>query len=661
MKFKTALVLAVFLAGVCFIGSSSTAEPRVLEILQGVDTWIIQDTSRILSYIDSCNQVTDNALKGSRHWQSTYDDLSFLLGIDLATDTRVDNTGRYYFLLRITGQVQALFYVDSPMEFPHQLTPNNWADMGINIGYYYPHPTGKYVLVGIHQYGNENFDIYKFDRDGKFQPLLADPAIQFRSLVFKNEDEFFCVSNDRKTQTLIRYTISAGKIDTIYTEPGWFSVSDYQDGKLSLVRWLSFSESQLFVLDEQTKKPQDISKVGLYWGGVFTKDGKVLTYCDALSTEEEFAKFAMIDLKKPKKLNLVYDPKLEIDDYAWMPEVGIAVCAANKDGYSEFLAFDLHGNKVGVAQPEIGVVIDLSSNDYGDVVFSYSSPRVPPTSYHFRLGWDKIEQLVPVATFGFDFSKMDVQVIRYPSKDGTMIPSLLYVPKDAKKDGSNPAVVSYHGGPPSQSRPWFQRNIAFALSRGLIMMFPNVRGSSGYGPAWEEADNLKGRFTALDDAAAAIDYLINEKWSNPDKIAIWGGSYGGYTVNYLATNFPNKFACVVSEVGVADVDYSTTHGDVTFSAGWEKEMGPVGSELTQKLSPIFYAHNVSRPILVTAGFHDPRVFPGDPRRFSWVLKELGKDVLYFEQTESGHGGSQKKFLIEDFARSYVFILDHLLK
>lgn len=661
MKFKNALVVAVFVAGMCFIGSGTMAEPRVLEILGQTDTWIIQDTARILSYIDSCNQVTDNALKGSKHWQSTYDDLSFLLGIDLATDAKVDNTGRYYFLLRITGQVQALFYVDSPVEFPHQLTPNNWADMGINIGYYQPHPSGKYVLVGIHQYGNENFDIYKFDRDGKFQPLLADPAIQFRSLVFKNEDEFFCISNDRKTQTLIKYTISTGKIDTLYTEPGWFSVTDYQGGKLSLVRWLSFSESQLFVLDEETLKPQDISKIGLYWGGVFTKDGKVLTYCDALSTEEEFAKFALIDLKKPKKLNLVYDPKLEIDDYSWMPEIGIAVCAANRDGYSEFLAFDLHGNKVETAQPEIGVVIDLSSNDYGDVVFSYSSPRVPPTSYHFRLGWDKIEQLVPVATFGFDFSKMDVQVIRYPSKDGTMIPSLLYVPKDAKKDGSNPAVVSYHGGPPSQSRPYFQRNIAFALSRGLIMMFPNVRGSSGYGPAWEEADNLEGRFAALEDAASAIDYLINQGWSNPDKIAIWGGSYGGYTVNYLAVNYPNKFACIVSEVGVADVDYSTTHGDVTFSAGWEKEMGPVGSELTQKLSPIFYAHNVSRPILVTAGFHDPRVFPGDPRRFGYVLKELGKDVLYFEQTESGHGGSQKKFLIEDFARSYVFILDHLLK
>jgi dipeptidyl aminopeptidase/acylaminoacyl peptidase len=269
--------------------------------------------------------------------------------------------------------------------------------------------------------------------------------------------------------------------------------------------------------------------------------------------------------------------------------------------------------------------------------------------------------MVSMSTFGFDFSNVDVKIIHYPSKDGTMIPALLYVPKDAKKDGNNPAVVSYHGGPPAQSRPYFQRNIAFALSQGLVMLFPNVRGSTGYGPAWEEADNLEGRFSALEDDASAIDYLINEKWSSPNKIAIWGASYGGYTVNYLATHYPDKFACVVSEVGVADEDYENTHGDITFSAGWEKEMAPIGSELAHKLSPIFYAENVKRPMLVTAGFHDPRVFAGGPRRFSYVLKQLGKNVLYYEQIKSGHGGSQKSFLIEDFTRAYVFMLDYIMK
>jgi dienelactone hydrolase len=661
MKFKTILLFSVFLLAGWFSSPNIQAQTRVEEILKGADAWIIQDTTRILSYIDSCDRVTDDVLKRSKYWQSTSDDLSFLLGIDLATDPQIDNTGRVYFLMRITGENEALFYMDAPMEFPHQLTPNNWADQGITIGYYSIHPSGKYVLVGVMQYGDENFDIYKFDRDGKFHPLLINPAIQYRSLTFKNEDEFYIMSNDHKTQTLIKYTISTSKIDTVYTEPGWFGTIDYLDGKLLLIRWLSFSESQLFVFDEKTKKAFDITEKGLYSGGAFTQDGRVLTLTSALSTKEEFPKFALIDLKKPKKLTLLYDPKMEVDNFVLIRPVGTVMAALNKDGYSELLGFNLKGQSVDVPQPEIGVITNIFCNDFGDAVFDFSSPRVAPTFYHFRLGWEQVRQMVPISTFGFDFSNVEVKVIRYPSKDGTMIPALLYVPKDAKKDGNNPAVISYHGGPPEQSRPYFQRNIAFALSQGLVMLFPNVRGSTGYGPAWEQADNLEGRFSALEDDAWAIEYLINEKWSNPNKIAIWGASYGGYTVNYLAAHYPDKFACVVSEVGVTDNDYENTHGDLTFQAGWAKEMAPIGSELAHKLSPIFYAENVKKPMLVTAGFHDPRVFAGGPRRFSYLLKQLGKDVLYYEQVKSGHGGSQKSYLIEDFCRAYVFMLDHIMK
>ena len=89
-------------------------------------------------------------------------------------------------------------------------------------------------------------------------------------------------------------------------------------------------------------------------------------------------------------------------------------------------------------------------------------------------------------------------------------------------------------------------------------------------------------------------------------------------------------------------------------------MGPVGSELTRELSAIFKAENVKRPLLVTGGFNDPRVPGGDPRRFGWVLSKLGKDVLYFEQTKAGHGAALKTQLIEDFTRSYVFMLDHIM-
>ncbi len=658
------LFLAIMLA-VC----PAQGQDHVETILTEADTWIITDTTRIMNFIEESNRTTLDRLQDSPHWGSTYDDLSFLLSIDYVGDPQMDNTGRMYYIMRITGQTGALFYTDEPMGFPHQLTPNNWDDAGYQIGYFQVHPSGDFLLVATHLYGNENYDIYMFHRDGTFEPLLVDGQIQFRQPVFKNADEFFLISNDRTSQALIKYTISTGKIDTIYTEPGWFGPDDYRDGAILCTRWLSFSESQLFVVDEQTGQAGDLTGKHLYNGGFFTSDGRVVTQTSALSKEDEFLKFALVDPQKPKKLKLIYDPQVDTDEgFLLVQEQDIVVALLNTDGYSQLRAFDLQGRRLESPDQGIGVIfgyapssIGYAANDRGDISYSFSSPNTAPSVYSFRPGTKQLTEWATVSTFGFDFSNIDVQLVRYPSKDGTMVPAFLYVPKTAQRNGQNPAAVLYHGGPPAQSRPYFQRNIAFALSRGLVMMFPNVRGSTGYGPAWEAADNLKGRFRALEDDIAAVEYLIDEGWSNPDKIAIWGGSYGGYTVNYLAANWPDRFACVVSEVGVADVNYELTHGDVTFQSGWEKEYGPVGSDLIHQLSPIFKSQDIARPMLVTAGFNDPRVFAGEPRRFGYLLKELGKDVLYYEEVEGGHGGVTTSQVVEQYTRNYVFILDHIMK
>lgn len=663
-------LLGLFMCLLAVMLSASTVLPQeqIEEILSEVDAWIISDTTRIFDFIEECNKEALDRLQDSPNWQSTYDDLSFLLSIDYVGDPQLDNTGRMYYVMRITGQTGALFYADGPMGFPHQLTPNNWDDLGNHVGFFVVHPSGEFLLVATHLHGNENYDIYKFNRDGSFEPLLIDGGIQFRQPVFKNADEFFLISNDRTSQSLIKYTISTGQIDTIYTEPGWFGPEDYHDGTILCTRWLSFSESQLFLVDAQTGEARDLTEKDLYNGGFFTRDGRVVTQTSALSSQDEFLKYALVDPAKPKKLKLVYDPQADSDEgFLVIREKGVVVALLNKDGYSQLIAFDLEGQEIATPELGIGVIfgyapasIGYAANDLGDITYSFSSPSTAPSAYSFRLGAEKLTKWAAVSTFGFDFSNIDVQLVHYPSEDGTRVPAFLYVPKTAQKNGQNPAVVVYHGGPPSQSRPYFQRNIAFALSRGLVMMFPNVRGSSGYGPAWEAADNLEGRFRALEDDIAAVDYLVNEGWSNSNKIAIWGASYGGYTVNYLATNWPDKFACAVSEVGVADVNYELTHGDVTFQAGWEKEYGPVGSDLLRKLSPIFKSESIARPMLVTAGFYDPRVFAGEPRRFGYLLKKLGKDVLYYEEVEAGHGGSTTSQIIEQYTRNYTFILDHIM-
>jgi len=667
MNFRVivSVFLTVFLTVSCLHAQSSG---NIEELLKGIDEWVTTDTVRIHAYIDSTNAVTVKNLEQSKFWEQTMNDLSFLLGIDYIGSPQIDNTGRIYFLMRITGESASLFYMDNPMAWPVQITPNNWTEEGFIISSFNVHPTGDFILVSVNKFGDEMHDIWYFTRDGKFRPLLESRTVRYAGTIFDddNPDQFFLYIDNRAEMHIGHYTISTGKLDTIYSEEGAFYPTDYHKGKITFVRWKSFSETQLAMLDLASGKVTDLSDITLVWGAGFTEDGRVLALTSAESKEEEFMKFCLLDPEEPKKFNILYDPKKETDGYLFMRKKGIIIAVLNNDGYSQLMGFDLNGNSVAVPKLDIGVLggqsaDEITSNDLGDIVFSFSSPVIPPTAFAFSLGDSDVKQIGNISTFGFDFSNIDVEVIRYKSDDGWEIPALLYTPANAKKDGSNPAIVNYHGGPPSQSRPHFQRNVAFALSKGFVMMFPNVRGSTGYGPAYEKADNLEGRFASLIDCERALDYLIDEGWSSPDKIAIWGASYGGYVVNWLATQAPEKSACVVSMVGVSDVDHTNKNSSQVFARGWEKEYGPVGSELTHKLSPIFFSDNASKPVLITAGYNDPRVPPSDPRRFAYVLSKLNKPVWYYEETEAGHGGSFKAQIIFDYTSYYVFTMMHVMK
>jgi dipeptidyl aminopeptidase/acylaminoacyl peptidase len=653
-----------------FLASANAGE--IEDILADADTWIISDTAKIMSYIDSCQQVFDNKIEQSPYYADTYRDLSFLLGIDYVGSPQIDNTGRIYFMMRITGETAHLFYIDEPMSWPHQLSPNSWPAEGYTIWGYEPHPSGDYILVFAMKYGSERHDIWKFNRDGSFKPLLVNPSVRYSNTIFKNKDEFFLAIDDQENQFFCKYTISTGKLDTIYADPDkeWIGIYDYDkdSDKLLCGRFFSFSETQFFLLDLNTMKTTDITDKGSYDNAEFTGDGRVMFTTNKKSKKNEFNKLVIVDINKPKKMTVLYDPKMENGGYEYIKDQKTIIMTLNKDGYSALAAFDLDGKPIAVPEIPVGVLSgggnydeNGSTNDLGDFVYGFSSPNTPPTIFHFKLGENKITKLADVATFGFDFSKIKVEVVRYPSKDGTMIPALLYAPKDIKLDGKNPAIVEYHGGPPDQWKPYFQRNLAFGLAKGIVFLRPNVRGSTGYGPEWEKADNRKGRFQALEDDEAAIDYLVNEGYTSYDRVGIWGGSYGGYTVNYLAVNAPEKFACAISQVGVADQDYQQTHGDVGGRNIWEEEFGKVGTKMVHDLSPIWKSNQLQRPILLTAGFYDPRVFPGDPRRFSYLLGKLGKEVYYLEDTKAGHGATTKESLITEFSQYYTFFLEHIMK
>jgi dienelactone hydrolase len=640
---------------------------QVETILNEVDPWIAEDSARVNEFIGKHNEITLERISSSPHWEPTLQDLGDILGIDYLGSPDIDNTGRIYFKMRITGEESALFYIDGPWQWPIQMTPNGWEDKGLQTGSYKVDPDGKYLYLNVMTYGDENWDIYRFERGGDYRVLLEDRSLSFGLPYIIDDNRFYfsISSHDLGTVWLARYDIATSKVDTLYTEPGAYALVDQRESTLLCVRIRSMSELQLFEVDVETGETRDLTDWGLFHSGDYTKDGRVITLSGALSSEDEFMKLAVFTPAdapvSPDNMDLLYDPGVEIDGAAFNREIGLAAVFLNRDGYSDGVVLALDGSVRFMPTPGVGIIGEGNINDRGDIVFSFNSPSVVPSAYYLATGKETLEPIGKISTFGYDFSKVSVEVIHYPSTDGTMIPALLYAPEGAERDGANPCIVNYHGGPMGQSRPYFQRNIAFALSRGVVFLFPNVRGSTGYGPAWEQADDLGNRFQALEDAEAALDYMFEEGWTTPERTAIWGASYGGYTVNHLAVHAPEKFACGVSEVGVSDVDWTNNYSNQIFRDAWQREMAPLGSDLSKALSPIYFAHAVKRPLYLTAGSNDPRVPPSDPRRFAYVLDKLGKDMLFYEETKAGHGGSTKSMVTHDLSRAYTFTFDHILE
>ncbi len=660
-----AVLAAAMLVTPALAREAREAEHESIEsILEEIDAWVVSDTTRILAFIEEHNRKTEERIASSPFWESTVEELSDILGIDFIGSPDIDLTGRIYLTMRITGEEASLFYVDGPGRWPVQVSPNGWTEKGLQLGSLRLDPSGDYLYQMVMRHGDENWDVYRFERDGSYRVLLEDRDISFGTPHIIDDDSFYFSIDNSDQIWFARYHIATGVVDTLYTEPGAFYLTDQHDGKLLGMRFLSFSESQIFEVDASSGEARDLTEVALFWSADYTKDGHVVALTDARSDEDEFMKLVVLDPAKapvkPARMEVLYDPGIEIDDGYFNREAGLGVATLNRDGYSEIVTIDLEGNVKPLPSPGVGIIGGVGLNDRGDIVFGFNSPSTPPTIYKSAAGGRALEQVGRVSTFGFDFSKVNVSVVHYPSTDGTMIPALLYLPEGAERNGETPCVVDYHGGPPGQSRPYFQRNIAFALSKGLMFFYPNVRGSTGYGPAWERADNLEGRFQALEDAEAALDYVVAEGWTNPRRTAIWGASYGGYTVDYLSAHAPAKFACVVSDVGYGDVDWDIEQGDQTFREGWEREMGPVGSDLNRRLSPIYDAHAVERPILATGGYNDPRVVASGPRRFAYVLERLGKEVYYYENVEAGHGASRKSDVVLSLARTYAFTFDHIL-
>ncbi|MDQ0968683.1 prolyl oligopeptidase [Flavobacterium sp. W4I14] len=338
-----------------------------------------------------------------------------------------------------------------------------------------------------------------------------------------------------------------------------------------------------------------------------------------------------------------------------------------KDASTNIIQFDLAGKRIGeVKLPAIGTVDSFGGyKEDKEFFYSFSNFTTPGTIYRYDI--NKSESILyKKSGLQFNTDNYETKQVFYPSKDGTKVPMFIVSKKGIKLDGNNPVYLYAYGGFQVSLTPGFSLSRLLFLERGGIYVQPSLRGGSEYGEAWHKAGMLAKKQNVFDDFIAAAEYLVKEKYTNPAKIAISGGSNGGLLVGACMTQRPDLFKVALPAVGVLDM---LRYHKFTVGWGWAVEYGSSDKkedfDYLIKYSPL---HNLKSGVnypatLITTADHDDRVVPAHSFKFAATLQDKYKGenpVLIRIETKAGHGaGKPTTKVIEEAADVWSFVFQNL--
>jgi dipeptidyl aminopeptidase/acylaminoacyl peptidase len=330
------------------------------------------------------------------------------------------------------------------------------------------------------------------------------------------------------------------------------------DRKLAVLENVSVNESYVWSVDVATGEKNLLTPKGgnepvAYAGALWGMDGKGLYV--TTDKESEFQRLAYLDAATGRHTYLTSHIPWDVDGFALSPDGKTIAFETNEEGLSVLHLLDTATGKEKPA-PKLpvgligGIVWHNNSRDLG---FDLSTVRTPSDAYSIDVTTGKLEQWTESETAGLNpASFSEPELVRWKSFDGKTISGFLYKPA-ARFTGPRPVVVIIHGGPEGQSRPGFQgRNNFYLDELGVALLYPNVRGSTGFGKSFVKLDNGVRREDSVKDIGSLLDWIPSRPELDASRIMITGTSYGGYMTLAVATHYDAKIRCAVDVVGISN-------------------------------------------------------------------------------------------------------------
>jgi dipeptidyl aminopeptidase/acylaminoacyl peptidase len=269
-------------------------------------------------------------------------------------------------------------------------------------------------------------------------------------------------------------------------------------------------------------------------------------------------------------------------------------------------------------------------------------------------------RLASASLAGLDATSfVEAESVSFKSFDGETVYGILYMPRGASAERKPPVILSVHGGPTSQARPSFNAIGQYLVSRGYALLDLNFRGSTGYGKRFARLDNQRLRPNAVKDMQAAVDWLRATKPVDASRVAVTGGSYGGYMTFAALSQLPDTFKAGVGFVGVSNWVTALQGASPQLKASDRIEYGniddPADREFFKELSPLTHVANVKAPLMVMHGANDPRDPVGEADQFVRAIRERGGVVEYLRFPDEGHGIRKMSNRVTAYRRMAAFL------
>jgi dipeptidyl aminopeptidase/acylaminoacyl peptidase len=538
----------------------------------------------------------------------------------------------------------------------------------------FPEEAADYFVLNKDVGGNEFYQNYRFDLKSGDVTLLTDGKSRNEAGVWSHHGKLLAYTSTRrngKDSDLYVIENADKTTDHLLAQvegAGWDPVDWSPDNKTLLVRQeISINETNLLLVDASSGRMTRLNSTGqraAYSGGQFGKEG-LYVISDSGS---EFRTLGIFDLNTKQFKSLTRDIPWNVDLMQLSPDGSKIAFVTNEDGASRVYLLDTASAKYRPLDglPE-GVIGDIEWNSNSrDLEFTIGSYNASSDVFSVDVSSGKADRWTESEMGGIDPSHFaKPQLIKWPTFDGRQISGFLYRPPDSA-GRKLPVIINIHGGPEAQFRPgYIGRNNYFLNELGVAIIFPNVRGSDGYGKTFLDLDNGEKREDSVKDIGALLDWIKTRPDLDPDRIMITGGSYGGYMTLACSFHYADRIRCSLDVVGISNfvtfLEKTEAYRRDLRRVEYGDERDPKMREFLLKIAPLNHAQEITKPIFIVAGQNDPRVPVNESQQMVNALKQRGQTVWYLIGKNEGHGFSKKANADFQFYATVKFVEDQLLK